>query len=383
MADKYAVRNLRLCTKDCLCLYVCPTGATDTENSIIDVNKCIGCGACADACPSSAISMVPKNCPPQQKKEDHVVEALRGLIQSKAQAECIAAELPDTLSVAVEKSSRLMAEDLCREAGFMLPQSGNTKQFLDAIRSYPDIPQEEVEFLLKSIHFNEKTEELKMEKWKCTVCGYVHEGPMTEDFKCPVCKQGADKFVKIEETPVAEAKNPFAGSKTEKNLWEAFAGESQACNKYTYFASVAKKAGYEQIAALFLQTAENEKEHAKLWFKALGELGDTAENLLHAAEGENFEWTDMYDRMAKEADEEGFHELAEQFRGVGAIEKAHEERYRALLHNVEAKQVFEKAGIVMWECRNCGHLVTGTKAPEVCPVCKHPQSFFEVRKENY
>lgn len=383
MADKYAVRNLRLCTKDCLCLYVCPTGATDTENSIIDVNKCIGCGACADACPSSAISMVPKNCPPQQKKEDHVVEALRGLIQSKAQAECIAAELPDTLSVAVEKSSRLMAEDLCREAGFMLPQSGNTKQFLDAIRSYPDIPQEEVEFLLKSIHFNEKTEELKMEKWKCTVCGYVHEGPMTEDFKCPVCKQGADKFVKIEETLVAEAKNPFAGSKTEKNLWEAFAGESQARNKYTYFASVAKKAGYEQIAALFLQTAENEKEHAKLWFKALGELGDTAENLLHAAEGENFEWTDMYDRMAKEADEEGFHELAEQFRGVGAIEKAHEERYRALLHNVEAKQVFEKAGIVMWECRNCGHLVTGTKAPEVCPVCKHPQSFFEVRKENY
>lgn len=383
MADKYAVRNLRLCTKECLCLYVCPTGATDTENSIIDVNKCIGCGACADACPSSAISMVPKNCPPQQKKEDHVVEALRGLIQSKAQAECIAAELPDALSVAVEKSSRLMAEDLCREAGFMLPQSGNTKQFLDAIRSYPDIPQEEVEFLLKSIHFNEKTEELKMEKWKCTVCGYVHEGPMTEDFKCPVCKQGADKFVKIEETPVAEAKNPFAGSKTEKNLWEAFAGESQARNKYTYFASVAKKAGYEQIAALFLQTAENEKEHAKLWFKALGELGDTAENLLHAAEGENFEWTDMYDRMAKEADEEGFHELAEQFRGVGAIEKAHEERYRALLHNVEAKQVFEKAGIVMWECRNCGHLVTGTKAPEVCPVCKHPQSFFEVRKENY
>ena len=383
MADKYAVRNLRLCTKDCLCLYVCPTGATDTENSIIDVNKCIGCGACADACPSSAISMVPKNCPPQQKKEDHVVEALRGLIQSKAQAECIAAELPDALSVAVEKSSRLMAEDLCREAGFMLPQSRNTKQFLDTIRSYPDIPQEEVEFLLKSIHFNEKTEELKMEKWKCTVCGYVHEGPMTEDFKCPVCKQGADKFVKIEETPVAEAKNPFAGSKTEKNLWEAFAGESQARNKYTYFASVAKKAGYEQIAALFLQTAENEKEHAKLWFKALGELGDTAENLLHAAEGENFEWTDMYDRMAKEADEEGFHELAEQFRGVGAIEKAHEERYRALLHNVEAKQVFEKAGIVMWECRNCGHLVTGTKAPEVCPVCKHPQSFFEVRKENY
>ncbi len=178
-------------------------------------------------------------------------------------------------------------------------------------------------------------------------------------------------------------KNPYAGTKTEKNLWEAFAGESQARNKYTYFASVAKKQGFEQISALFLQTAENEKEHAKLWFKALGELGDTAENLLHAAEGENFEWTDMYDRMAKEADEEGFHELAEQFRGVAAIEKSHEERYRALLNNVETKQVFEKSDVQIWECRNCGHLVVGTKAPEVCPVCNHPQSFFEVRKVNY
>ncbi len=179
------------------------------------------------------------------------------------------------------------------------------------------------------------------------------------------------------------SKNPYAGTKTEKNLWEAFAGESQARNKYTYFASVAKKAGYEQIAALFLQTAENEKEHAKLWFKALGELGDTAENLQHAAEGENYEWTDMYDRMAKEAEEEGFVELAAKSRGVAAIEKSHEERYRALLKNVETKAVFEKAGIVMWECRNCGHLVTGTKAPQLCPVCAHPQSFFEVRKENY
>jgi len=180
-----------------------------------------------------------------------------------------------------------------------------------------------------------------------------------------------------------EKKNPYAGTKTEQNLWEAFAGESQARNKYTYFASVAKKAGYEQIAALFLQTAENEKEHAKLWFKALGELGATPENLIEAAQGEHYEWTDMYDRMAKEAEEEGFPELAARFRGVAAIEKSHEERYRALLHNVETKAVFEKAGIVMWECRNCGHLVTGTKAPEVCPVCNHPQAFFEVRKENY
>ena len=380
MGEKYAVRNLRLCTKDCLCLYVCPTGATDTENSIIDPKKCIGCGTCAEACPSSAISMVPKELPPQQPKEDKVVEALRGLIQSKAAAEIVASQLPDALSAAVEKSSRLMAEDLCREAGFMLPQSGNTRSFLEGIKTYPDIPTDVVNSLLHTIQFNEKTEEIKMEKWKCSICGYVHEGPMSEDFRCPICKQPASKFVKIEEAP---KKNPYAGTKTEKNLWEAFAGESQARNKYTYFASVAKKAGYEQIAALFLQTAENEKEHAKLWFKALGELGDTAENLLHAAEGENAEWTDMYERMAREAEEEGFTALAAQFRGVAAIEKAHEERYRKLLQNVETKAVFEKSGVQVWECRNCGHIVVGTKAPEVCPVCNHPQAYFEVRKENY
>ena len=173
------------------------------------------------------------------------------------------------------------------------------------------------------------------------------------------------------------------GSKTEKNLMEAFAGESQARNKYTYFASVAKKEGYQQISAIFEETANNEKEHAKLWFKALGELGDTAQNLLHAAEGENYEWTDMYDRFAKDAEEEGFTELAARFRMVAAIEKTHEERYRKLLNNVEMKAVFEKAGETMWECRNCGHLVMGKKAPEVCPVCAHPQSYFEVRKENY
>ena len=180
-----------------------------------------------------------------------------------------------------------------------------------------------------------------------------------------------------------EKKNIYAGTKTEKNLWEAFAGESMARNKYTYFASVAKKQGFEQIAALFLATAENEKEHAKLWFKALGELGNTAENLLHAAEGENYEWTDMYDQFAKDAEEEGFYELAAQFRGVAAVEKAHEERYRKLLTNVETKAVFEKSGIVMWECRNCGHLVLSASAPEKCPVCNHPQAYFEVRKENY
>ena len=173
------------------------------------------------------------------------------------------------------------------------------------------------------------------------------------------------------------------GTKTEKNLLEAFAGESQARNKYTYFASVAKKAGYEQIAALFLKTADNEKEHAKLWFKELGELGDTATNLLEAAKGENYEWTDMYDQFAKDAEAEGFTELAEKFRGVAMIEKHHEERYRALLNNVETKQVFEKSEVKVWECRNCGHIVVGTKAPETCPVCNHPQSYFELNAENY
>ena len=173
------------------------------------------------------------------------------------------------------------------------------------------------------------------------------------------------------------------GSKTERNLAEAFAGESQARNKYTYFASVAKKEGYQQIAAIFEETANNEKEHAKLWFKALQGIGDTAANLKAAAEGENYEWTDMYDRFAKEAAEEGFTALAAQFRLVAAVEKTHEERYRKLLSNVEMQKVFEKAEETMWECRNCGHLVMGKKAPQACPVCAHPQAYFEVRKENY
>lgn len=179
------------------------------------------------------------------------------------------------------------------------------------------------------------------------------------------------------------ADNKYAGTQTEKNLQEAFAGESQARNKYTYFASVAKKQGYEQIAALFLKTAENEKEHAKLWFKELSGIGDTAENLLSAAEGENYEWTDMYEEFAKTAEEEGFTELAKRFRLVAAVEKHHEERYRVLLHNVESKEVFEKSEVKVWECRNCGHIVVGTKAPEVCPTCNHPQSYFEVHAENY
>ena len=178
-------------------------------------------------------------------------------------------------------------------------------------------------------------------------------------------------------------KTKYAGTQTEKNLEAAFAGESQARNKYTYFASVAKKEGYEQISALFLKTAENEKEHAKMWFKELKGIGNTAANLKAAADGENYEWTDMYDEFAKTADKEGFHELAEKFRAVAAIEKAHEERYRKLLQNVETAQVFEKSEVKVWECRNCGHIVVGTNAPDVCPVCAHPQSYFEVREENY
>ncbi len=179
------------------------------------------------------------------------------------------------------------------------------------------------------------------------------------------------------------ATNKYAGTQTEKNLEAAFAGESQARNKYTYFASKAKKEGFEQIAALFLHTADNEKEHAKLWFKELNGIGSTAENLEAAADGENFEWTDMYEDFAKTAEEEGFADLAKKFRLVAAIEKSHEERYRALLHNIEAQEVFKKSEVKVWECRNCGHIVVGEKAPEVCPTCAHPQAYFEINAKNY
>ena len=214
-------------------------------------------------------------------------------------------------------------------------------------------------------------------KFVCKVCGYTYEGDIAIE-QCPKCKQ-LNVFEKVEK----QKTNPYAGTQTEKNLMAAFAGESEARNKYTYFASKAKKDGYEQIAALFLKTAENEKEHAKLWFKELNGIGDTAENLSDAADGENYEWTNMYEEFAKTAEEEGFPELAKKFRGVAAIEKHHEERYRALLKNVETKQVFEKSEVKVWECRNCGHIVVGTKAPELCPVCAHPQSFFEVSEQNY
>ena len=388
--DKVAVRNLRLCTKDCLCLYVCPVGATDTENSIIDVNKCIGCGACADSCPSGAISMVPKVYPVQQAKTDSVKAVLNSVAQRKADEEKAALQIAEAtekeglyrLMKAVAKSERLVAEDIMREAGYMLPQSNNAHELLEElIAKSPDgFPVETAKKLLNMIpnNENEKKEVKAMKKWVCSVCGYVHEGD-TPPEKCPVCKQPAEKFNLVEE----EKKNPYAGTQTEKNLETAFAGESQARNKYTYFASVAKKEGYEQMAALFLKTADNEKEHAKMWFKELNGLGDTADNLLSAAEGENYEWTDMYDGFAKTAEAEGFPELAAKFRMVAAIEKHHEERYRTLLHNLETAQVFEKSEVKVWECRNCGHIVVGIKAPEVCPVCAHPQAYFEVNSENY
>ncbi|MEG0898208.1 MAG: ferritin family protein [Oscillospiraceae bacterium] len=392
----HAVRNIKLCTKDCLCLYVCPTGASDTETGQVDATKCIGCGICAKSCPSHAISMVPEEFPPQQPKNDDVKNAMQALAKSKAKQENIAATIAENtsnpilrqLAEAACKSNRIMGEDILREAGYMLPQSGNTHEFLQSLldgKQAEDFPIEIVEKLLKMLPNNDKnikhTEENKMEKWRCSVCGYIHEGPLPEDFKCPRCKQPASVFVKVEEKSATE--NIYAGTKTEKNLADAFAGESQARNKYTYFSNIAKQEGYDQLSEIFLKTARNEQEHARIWFEELGHISNTANNLLAAAEGENYEWTDMYDRFAKEAEEEGFAELAVRFRKVAAIEKSHEERYRALLSNVEMQKVFEKGEETMWECRICGHLVMGKKAPEVCPVCKYAQSYFEVRKENY
>ena len=347
-----AVRNIDLCSKDCLCLYVCPNGATDTENSIIDVDKCTGCGMCANACPSKAISMVPVEYPAQQKKKKEVVNSLNKLSKSKVEQEKIAKQIANNtdkpgfkkLMTAISKSNRLMAEDIIRESGYMLPQSSNANKILNEIKNnakFENIPSKEIEKLLNKIKVNDKEEKEN------------------------------------------DNMNKYQGTQTEKNLMEAFAGESQARNKYTYFSSVAKKEGYEQMAALFLKTAENEKEHAKMWFKELNGIGSTEENLKAAADGENYEWTDMYENFAKTAEEEGFPELAFKFRMVGTIEKHHEERYRALLKNIEMKEVFEKSEVKIWECRNCGHIIVGTKAPEICPVCSHPKSYFEINAENY
>lgn len=223
-----------------------------------------------------------------------------------------------------------------------------------------------------------------MKKFRCKVCGYIYEGDeLPADFVCPLCHKGVEVFEEVQEALAAGGDNRLKGTKTAENLATAFAGESQARNKYDYFAGVARKEGYQQIAELFMETAMNERQHAKIWFKHLEGLGDTAANLKAAAEGENYEWTDMYEGFAETAEKEGFPELAEQFRAVGAIEKAHEERYLKLLNNIEMKRVFEKSEEVMWQCRECGHLVIGKQAPEICPVCAHPQSYQQVRAENY
>ena len=349
---KTAVRNLRLCTKDCLCLYVCPTGATDTENSIIDPEKCIGCGECAQACPSAAISLVPADYPEQQPKTEAAVSALQAMAERKSSTEKAASQIAGLvadsglgrLMEAVARSERLVTEDIMREAGYMLPQSGNVRRLLEDLIAHPPssaFPADMAEKLLKRLPNPKSTEKSH------------------------------------------QMANKYSGTQTEKNLEAAFAGESQARNKYTYFASKAKKEGFEQIAALFIETAENEKEHAKLWFKELNGIGDTAQNLAAAAEGENHEWTEMDEDFAQTAEAEGFPELAAKFRGVAAIEKHHEERYRALLRNIETASVFEKSEVKVWECRNCGHIVVGTKAPEFCPVCAHPKAYFELHKENY
>ena len=361
----HAVRNIRLCTKDCLCLYVCPTGATDTETGQIDASKCLsGCRACVDACPSHAISLIPDEFPPQQEKTNSVKSTLLSLAESKTTQEKIAKNIAQNtdnpilrqLAEALSKSNRLMAEDLLRESGYLLPQSQNVTNLLGSLlneNKSDDFPASAVRRLLELLDKNNKI--------KTTSTGEMERNTMEN----------------------SSTVNKYVGTKTEQNLMEAFAGESQARNKYTYFSNIASREGFDQIAELFLKTARNEQEHAKLWYEELGNLGSTTENLLHAAEGENYEWTDMYDRFAKDAEAEGFTELAAKFRRVAAIEKAHEERYRALLKNVEMQQVFEKGEETMWECRVCGHLVMGKKAPGVCPVCKYSQSYFEVRKENY
>ena len=273
-----------------------------------------------------------------------------------------------------------------RDASLACRASDANEEIQELYRSFYGKPLSPLAEELLHTTYTDRSRDLKLGekkmKYRCKVCGYVYEGDeLPEGYVCPLCHKDASFFEKVEEEKKCCGK--LAGTKTEKNLQAAFAGESQARNKYTYFAEVAKREGYEQLAEIFLKTARNEQEHARLWFEALGGIGSTAENLKAAAEGENYEWTDMYKTFAEEAEAEGFTEIAARFRLVADIERTHEIRYLKLLENVEMQQVFEKAGQAMWECRVCGHLVVGPKAPEVCPVCGYAQAFFEVRAENY
>ncbi|MGN1201488.1 MAG: rubrerythrin [Candidatus Caccovivens sp.] len=288
-----------------------------------------------------------------------------------------------------------------RDKNMALRTSHENPQIIKIYRDFLGKPNSQMaELLLHTMYFdrsgdlhcerhikNKKGEKkMKIIKYRCKVCGEIFEVAEGKEPVCPRCHMKGDSLEVIGERYVdekVETKNIYAGTETEKNLHTAFSGESQARNKYTFFANIARAEGYEQIADLFLKTAENEREHAKLWFRELGGLGDTAQNLLAAAEGENYEWTDMYAEFAETAEREGFFDLAEKFRKVGAIEKTHEERYRQLLSNVETAKVFEKSTVKMWECKNCGHIVIGTSAPEVCEVCGYAKSFFEIKAENY
>lgn len=302
---------------------------------------------------------------------------------------CISGGGQPKLNWGQEDQTRQLRIDALYKRDESLPTQKRTSHENEEIKALYETfygkPLSELAEQMLHTHYTDRSGDLGEKKMKyiCKVCGYVHEcdGELPKDIICPLCKKGYEAFEPVVEK--CECNGKLAGSKTEKNLMTCFAGESQARNKYTYFAEVAKREGYEQIAAIFLQTARNEQEHARLWCEALGWIGDTSKNLGAAADGENYEWTDMYATFAKEAEEEGFMDLAAKFRAVGAIEKAHEERYRKLLKNVEMQQVFAKAEQTMWECRICGHLVMGPKAPEACPVCGYAQSFFEVRAENY
>ena len=294
---------------------------------------------------------------------------------------------PKDFAVDATQSRKARIESLYkRDAEMTLRLSHENPEIKQLYQDFYGKPLSELaEQMLHTVYTDRSSDlskgETNMEKFKCKVCGYIHEGQLTSDFKCPLCKQPATSFEKIEEVKTGASK--YAGTETEKNLETAFAGESMARNKYTFYSAIAKSQGLEQMADLFLKTADNERSHAYMWFKELNGLGDTAENLLHAAEGENYEWTDMYFKFAQTAEKEGFPELAARFRFVGEVEKHHEERYRELLNNLKQSLVFEKKEKTTWECRNCGYLVDGEKAPDKCPACDFAKSFFEVHAKNY